>query len=99
MSILIHEKNAQTGIETKVHDVDGKVVIEKSYDAQPLLDEAAERRAVTSGQRWGDMRHVGFIPMAELATMLRQDGTIDNKRVMAWLKKNPALVTFDKVLK
>lgn len=99
MSILLHEKNAQTGIETKVHGVDGKVVIEKSYDAQPLLDDAAERRAVTAGQRWGDMRHVGFIPMAELATMMRRDGTLDQASVMAWLKKNPALVTFDKFLK
>ena len=56
-------------------------------------------RAATEGQRWGEMRKVGSIPMAEFATMLRQDGTIDNKRSLAWLKKNPAFVTFSKVLK
>ena len=37
--------------------------------------------------------------MAELATMMRQDGTIRPERVAAWLKQNQAMVTFDKFLK
>lgn len=95
------EHDAQTGITTTVHHIDDadRMVIQKTYDSQPFLDRAAEMRAQTEGQRWGEMRHVGFIPMAELATMMRQDGTIDNKRAMAWLKANPAMATFSKVLK
>lgn len=95
------EFDAQTGITTTVHHIDDadRMVIQKSYDAKPFLDVAAEMRAQTEGQRWGEMRHVGFIPMAELATMMRQDGTIDNKRAMAWLKANPAMATFSKALK
>lgn len=100
MSIVYTEHDQQTGITSKVHDLDsGKVVIEKQYDARPFVDMAAEARASTAGERWGDMRHVGFIPMAELATMMRQDGTIDKKRCIEWLKKNPALVTFERLLK
>lgn len=93
--------NPKTGITTVYHDIEdaGRVVIEKQYDAEPLLEEAAEARAQTEGQRWGDMRHVGFIPMAELATMLRDDGGLDQKRAREWLKKNPSLVTFSKFLK
>jgi hypothetical protein len=45
------------------------------------------------------MRHVGFIPMAELGKMMRQDGSLDKKRTITFLKKNPALVTFSKLLK
>ena len=93
------EHDAQTGITTTVHDLDGRTVIQKTYDAKPFLDIAAERRAATDGEKWGDMRHVGFIPMAELATMMRQDGGIDQKRVIAWLRANPNLATFNKVLK
>lgn len=93
------EHDHQTGITTTVHDLDGRTVIQKTYDAQPMLDAARERRAATAGEQWGEMRHVGFIPMAELATMMRQDGGIDQKRVMAWLKANPNLATFDRVLK
>lgn len=100
MSIVYQENDAETGIKTRVHDLDsGRVVIEKQYDAQPLVETAAEMRAATEGQRWGEMRHVGVIPMAELATMMRQDGGFDRARVLAYLKANPALATFSKVLR
>lgn len=95
------EFDSQTGITTVAHYIEdaNRVVIEKQYDGQQFKDAAAEVRAHTDGERWGDMRHVGFIPMAELATMMRQDGGIDKTRVLAWLKKNPDLVTFNKFLK
>lgn len=95
----ITEHDAETGITTSVHYLDGKTVIQKEYDAQPLLEAAADMRAATEGQRWGEMRHVGFIPMAELGKMMRQDGGFDRDRVIAWLKANPKLATFSKVLK
>jgi hypothetical protein len=95
----ITEHDAETGITTSVHYLDGKTVIQKEYDAQPLLDTAAEMRAATEGQRWGEMRHVGFIPMAELGKMMRQDGGFDRDRLIAYLKANPKLATFSRVLK
>lgn len=99
MAIVLAEHDNETGITTRVHELDTKTVIEKSYDAEPFIEVAAEMRRETEGQRWGEMRHVGFIPMAELSTMLRQDGTIDKKRCLAFLKQNPAFATFSKVLK
>lgn len=92
------EFDPQLGIKTTLHEVEGKTVYEKSYDAQPFLDAAAEERALTRGERWGEGRKVGTIPMAELATMMRQDGTIRPERVIAWLKANQAMVTFEKFL-
>lgn len=93
--------DAQTGIKTTVHYLEdaGKTVIQKTYDAEPLLDACAEARAVTEGEKWGEMRHIGTIPAAELATMMRQDGGIDPKRLQAWLKGNQRFVTFSKFLK
>lgn len=93
------EFDAQTGVTTTVHDLGDKVVFQKTYDAEPFKYAAAEMRKATEGEKWGEMRHVGFIPNAELATMLRQDGTIDQKRVRAFLKANPALCTFSRALK
>lgn len=95
----ISEHDAQTGITTTVHYLDDKTVIQKEYDAQPLLEAAADMRAATEGQRWGEMRHVGFIPMAELGKMMRQDGGFDHERVVAWLKQNPNLITFSRLRK
>ena len=100
MAEIVHtETDQQTGIQTLVHKDGDRVTFEKRYDAEPFIQTAAEMRAATAGERWGEMRHVGFIPMAELSVMMRQDGTIDKKRALEWLKKNPAMVTFDKVLK
>lgn len=87
------------GIETTLHQVDGKTVYQKTYDAEPFLRVAAEDRAQTEGQRWGEMRKVGTIPMAELAKMMRQDGSLDTARCMAWIKANPAFCSFTKALK
>ena len=89
----------ELGIRTRVHETEGRVTIEKQFQAQPLLDAAAEIRAHTAGDRWGEMRHVGLIPMAELGKFMRQDGGFDRTRVLAYLKRNQALVTFDKFLK
>lgn len=99
MTIVYQEQDGETHVGTKVHDLDTRIVIEKTYDAEPFVEQAQAMRNATAGQRWGEMRHVGFIPNAELATMMRQDGTIDNARLVAWLKANPKMVTFDRFLK
>ena len=99
-TIKIDQFDAQMGIRTRVHETENKVAIEKVYDAQPFLDHAAEQRAMTAGDRWDEMgTRIGTIPMAELATMMRQDGGIDPKRLREWLQKNPKFVTFEKFLK
>lgn len=95
----IKDHDALTGITTTVNRVESAVQIVKSYDAEPFLEGAAAMRAATEGERWGEMRHVGYIPMAELSKFYRQDGQLDKKRCIAWLKANPAMVTFSKVLK
>lgn len=100
MTVKITDINREQGIVTQVHEEDGKLVFQKTYDAEPFLEEAAELRAQTRGQRWGDVgRHVGYIPMAELANFMRRDGSFDKGEIRKWLKANPAFVTFEKYLK
>lgn len=99
MAIVYQEHDALTGITSKVHKTETRTVIEKTYDAEPLLEAAKVMRANTAGDSWGEFRHVGFVPMAELGTMLRQDGRLDKKRMLAWIKANPALCTFERLLK
>lgn len=99
-TLKVVDLNPQQGIRTELHEEDGKVVFKKTYDAQPFLEEAAELRALTRGERWGDVgRHVGYIPMAELGHMMRRDGSFDKAEVRKFLQKNPAFVTFEKYLK
>lgn len=99
MSIIHKEFDPVTGIQSLVHKDETRTVIEKRYDAEPFIETAKAMRCETYGQQWGEMRHVGFIPMAELGTMMRQDGGLDKKRVLTYLKANPALCTFERFLK
>lgn len=103
-TVKITDVDHQLGIVTQVHEEDNKVIFQKTWDAQPFLDHAAEMRAVTAGDRWsggqyGVGKKVGTIPMAVLGTMFRQDGGLDTERLKTWLRENPAFVTFDKFLK
>ena len=98
-SFEIDEGTDQYGVHTRLIYQGDEVIKHTSQDCAPILEFAKEKRNATAGERWGEMRHVGFIPMAELATMMRQDGRIDKKRCIEFLKKNPALATFSKVLK
>lgn len=104
MSVIVDRVDPELGIRTRVHEVENKISIQKTFDAEPYLEAAKAERAVTAGDRWsggtsGLGKKVGTIPMAVLATFMRQDGGYDTKRAMAWLKANPAFVTFDKFLR
>jgi hypothetical protein len=99
-TLKVLDINREQGIRTELHEEDGKLIFKKTYDAEPFIEEAAELRALTRGDRWGDLgKHVGYIPMAELANFMRRDGSFDKKEVRKWLKANPAFVTFEKYLK
>ena len=92
----LQDTDAVTGITTTVERVEGAVRIGKTWDAEPFLEVAAAERAATAGERWGEGRKVGTVPMAVLGMFLRQDGGLDVKRCAQWLKENPAFITFDK---
>lgn len=82
---------------------DGEQVVNKrSFDAAPLLKEAAEARAVTAGDRWkeGLGTRVGTVPMAIYQDAMRLgNGEERNKYLLNWIRKNPHFCTFDKFLK
>lgn len=98
-TFTIKDHDAVTGITTTVQSVDGRIRIGKAYDAEPFLEHAAAARFATDGEKWGDMRHIGSIPMAEMAKFYRQDGGFDRKRCLEWIRANPAFCTFSKALK
>lgn len=88
------------GVTTTLHLQDNEVIVQKTYDAQPIIEQAAEMRAVRRGQRWGEgFVHVGFIPLAEMGKMILDGSFRDPKAVEGFLKKNPKFVTKDEFLK
>lgn len=78
-----------------------QAVTKLTYDAEPLLEAAAAERAATAGERWGDMRKIGVIPMAELNRINETYRTAAERQaqILLWLRANPRMVTFDRFLK
>ena len=89
------------GVRKEVIFEGDQAITKLTYDAAPMLDAAHAERIATSGDRWGEMRKVGTIPMVELNRInATWPGAEDRKfQVLLWLKANPRMVTFEKFLK
>lgn len=101
-NVTIDEGVNAYGVHRQITLEGDQAVTKLTYDAQPLLEEAHARRVASAGDRWAEGHtHVGFIPLAELTRINETyQGAEERKiQIFLWLKKNPALVTFDKFLK
>lgn len=100
-NVSIDEGVNAYGIRKQVHLEGDQIVTQLTYDAEPLLEAAEAERKATAGERWGEMRKIGVIPMAVL-TQINETykGEVERKaQILLWLKNNPRLVTFEKFLK
>ena len=93
------EFNPWHGTKTTYRVEGDTLTVRKRYDAEPFLKAAAEERAATRGEQWGDWRKVASIPMAEYGRMLATGMAYDEKAIDRWLRDNHKLVTFEKYLK
>ena len=91
--------NPWTGVKTTYRVQDDTLTVHKTYDAAPYKKAAAEERARTRGEAWGEWRKVATIPMVEYARMLKTGMAHDEKAVAKWLRDRPDLMTFEKALK
>lgn len=99
-SFTIDEGVGAYGIRKQVTFEGDQVVTKHSYDASPFLEQAHAERIATAGERWGNGRKVGTMPMAQYLEYIKIQGAEERKKyVLNWLKANPAFVTFEKFLK
>ena len=105
MSILdeglhVIEAPNEFGIAREIKVEDNRLIVKETYDAEPLLEACAAERIATAGQRWGEMRKVGTMPMAEYIKLSKiRDNAERQKFIMAWLRENQKFVTFEKFLR
>lgn len=101
-SFKIDEGTDAFGTKTEIIFDGEQVVNKRSFDAAPLLKEAAEARAVTASDRWkeGLGTRVGTVPMAIYQDALRISNVEErNKYLLNWIRQNPHFCTFDKFLR
>jgi len=100
-NVTINEGVNGFGIQRQIILEGDQAVTKLTYDASPLLEAAQQARVASEGQRWGDGRFVGIIPIAELTRINDTYKSAEERKhqILSWLRDNPKLVTFDKFLK
>ena len=99
-SFELDEGTDAYGVHTSVVFEGDQAIKRQSYDAQPIIEQCKAERIQTEGHRWGEMRKVGTIPMAEYQLLLKEKDVKKRQALcLQFLKARPALVSFDKFLK
>jgi hypothetical protein len=98
-SVTLDEGVSFNRIHTSLTFEGDQIVRKETYDAEPLLLDAARARVQTQGERWGEMRRIGIMPMAEFAKTFGMAEQDRQKYMEKWIKQNPMLCTFDKFLR
>jgi hypothetical protein len=96
MSRILLNENQTTGKQTWVEFSDDQARSTISQDVTDILDAAAEERAVTRGERYGNIRKVGTMPEAVVGQAMREGWFYDQAAVRKWLQENPAFLTFER---
>lgn len=86
------------GVTTTLHVEDEKLVIQKLFDAEPLLDDCAASRSVAANN-WGEGQVVGSIPAPIYWKMVREGTAFDPKAVTAFFRSNPHFLRYEKFIK
>lgn len=98
-SFKLDEGVNRHGIHTELIFQGDEVIKKQTYDAEPFLKRAAEARAETRGQRWGEMRKLGEIPAHIHAELLKiRDRKEREKAIYAYFRDKPDLVWFERFL-
>lgn len=96
-------EDVSQGVTTTLHFQGDALIVQKEWDGAPFLKAAAEERAITAGERWGEGRKVFTLPPAEYGRFLtetRGKGQEFRKTwLRTWAQQHPLLVSFEKYLK
>ena len=101
-SFVIDEGTDIYGTRTRFafDSTDQSITKVQTYDGSGLADACTKVRNATSGERWGEGKHVATIPMAVYGQALAiKDNQERQKFLRKWLRENPAFITFDKYMK
>ena len=81
------QREAQSAVQTKYFDEDGKIIINRSQDIQPILEFNKQRNI--DGHKYGsDMRLAGSIPFTVVEMWMRECGAkLGSQELNEYIKK------------
>lgn len=88
------------GTRTQILFEGDDLIVKKSFDGKALADHCQEINKATAGEKWGEMRHVGTLPMAVYGKALAiKENKERMKFIKNWLRENPHFITFNRYMK
>lgn len=96
MARILLNENATTGVQTWYETEDDQQRASVSQNVDDLLAYAAESRALTQGESYGDLRKMAVMPMAVVGQAMREGWLFDKERVRQWVRENKKFKTFDR---
>lgn len=95
--VTIDEGINEQGVRTQFHfEADGGLVLQKTFDAEPLLKHAENARQSTAGKGWGEGRLVGTIDPVSYGRISQiKDRAERDKAILDYFRERPKLVMFD----
>ena len=96
-SVTVDEGVNENGVRTKYHfESDGGLVLQKTFDAAPILKEAEQARQDTAGKGWGEGRIVGTIDLVAYGRISQiKDRAERDKAILDYFRERPQFVKFD----
>lgn len=96
-SVTVDEGVNAQGVRTQFHfESDGGLVLQKTFDAEPILREAEQARQDTAGKGWGEGRIVGTIDPVSYGRISKiKDRAERDKAILEYFRERPQFVKFD----
>lgn len=96
-SVTIDEGINAQGVRTQFHfESDGGIVVQKTFDAEPILKWAEQARQATQGMNWGDGRVVGKIDALNYPRIAAiKDRAERDKAILEYFREKPDFVGYD----
>lgn len=96
----IDEGVNEVGVRTVLSFEGDQLIVTKSWDGKGAAEQCKAERLATSGERWGEMRKVGYIGPIEYARLCQiKDNKERIKAMRLYLQANPDFITFDRYMK
>lgn len=96
MAKILLNENRTTGSKTYFEAADEKQRATTEQNVDDILEYAADMRQATQGEKYGDMRKMGVMPMSVIGQAMREGWLMDQKKMREWFQQNPKFKTFDR---
>jgi hypothetical protein len=101
--VVIDEGWNAAGIHTALIFEGDQMVVKRSYDADPILEDARIKREANEGKGWkkDGFTHVGVIPLLDYYKLIHpiRDRAKRQAALRDYFRANTKLATFDKYTK